>query len=313
MDTPTQGPRLLLTHPLALGLLAVLMFAMTIPMTRLAGGDAAMPQIPPLVVALGRGALAAVPAVLYLAWVRAPLPRRHEWPWLLGVVVGGPVVFPVCMGWAVHRVPAGHAAVVTGVLPLLTATLASWWMGQRAPWGFWLAGGVGIALVLGFVTVSHGASTSLWQAQGADAVLLLGMLGAAVAYVAGARATRQRPAAQVMSWALVLALPLTASGTLWVIAVDPVAAWAPHVGVPAWWALAYVALCSSWLGFFAWYAALARDTLRVSQLQLLQPFASMAIAAVGLGEHLHAWAPVFAVGVGLAVWAGQRQLQETRT
>ena len=82
-----------------------------------------------LLVALGRGALAALPAALYLGWVRSRRPSRAEWPWLMGVVLGGVMVFPACMGWAVRQVPAWHASVITGVLPLLTAVLASGWLG----------------------------------------------------------------------------------------------------------------------------------------------------------------------------------------
>ena len=82
-----------------------------------------------------------------------------------------------------------------------------------------------------------------------------------------------------------------------------------EVSSKTWWAFGYVALFSSWLGFFAWYAALARDPMRVSQLQLLQPFAAMALSAWLLGENVSPWAPVFAIGVAVSVWVGQRMIQ----
>ena len=303
LPAASSSPR----RPLALGLLAVAMFAMTIPMTRLATGSPEAPQLPPLMVALGRGALAAVPAALYLWWARARWPSRRELPWLLGVVLGGVIVFPACMGWAVRQVPAWHASVITGVLPLLTAGLASWWMGHRPSAGFWWFGSAGMALVLGFALATSSSLAVGWSGW-PDASLLVGMGGAAVAYVAGARAAQQRPASEVMSWALVLALPLTAPGLWWQWSLVA-SGWTALVRPEAWWALAYVALCSSWLGFFAWYAALAQDAMRVSQLQLLQPFGAMALSAWLLGEHVSAWAPLCAVGVAWCVWRGQAHLR----
>ena len=306
-NTPHHlSPSGLRLSPRTLGLLAVLMFAMTIPMTRLANGHGLHPQLPPLLVALGRGVLAALVAAAYLRWVRAPFPPRAVWPCLMGVVGGGVLAFPVCMGWAVRALPAWHASVITGVLPLLTAALAAWWLGHRPRLGFWLAGLVGVGLVLGFVLVSGAGTGEGWSAP--DAVLLLGLLGASVAYVAGAKAAQQVPSAQVMSWALVLALPVTLPGATWAWLREPglqVQAMAPST----WLAFVYVAVCSSWMGFFAWYAALARDAMRVSQLQLLQPFAAMGLSAVLLGEQVSPWAPVFACGVALAVWVGQKHIR----
>jgi len=298
-----------------LGLAAVLMFAMTIPMTRLANGHGLHPQLPPLFVALGRGVLAALVAGTYLWWVRAPFPPRAAWWQLLGVVLGGVLAFPVCMGWAVRAVPAWHASVITGVLPLITAALAAWWMGHRPRLGFWLAGLVGVALVLCFAALStpghghlavDGGADPSWSAP--DGVLLLGLVGASVAYVSGAKAAQSLPSAQVMSWALVLALPATLPGAALAWGHEPglqMQAIAPST----WLAFVYVAVCSSWLGFFAWYAALARDAMRVSQLQLLQPFAAMALSAVLLGEQLSPLAPLFACGVALAVWWGQKHIR----
>jgi drug/metabolite transporter (DMT)-like permease len=203
-------------------------------------------------------------------------------------------------------VPAWHASVVTGVLPLVTAALAAWWMGHRPRLGFWLAGLTGVSLVLLFA-LRTAPGPSLWQ--GSDAILLLGMVGASVAYVAGARAAQQMPTAHVMSWALVWALPLTVPGAWWAWDVEATATASRVIDPTAWLALAYVALCSSWLGFFAWYAALSRDAMRVSQIQLLQPFGAMALSALLLGEQVSLWAPVCAVGVGLCVWTGQKMIQ----
>ena len=103
-------------------------------------------------------------------------------------------------------------------------------------------------------------------------------------------------AEHVICWALVLALPLTLP-----LAVT---SWPGSSEIPikaaAWWSFGYLAVFSMWLGFFAWYRGLALGgTVRVSQVQLVQPFLSMLFAVPLLGERLD----VVTVGFGLAVIA----------
>jgi len=169
---------------LALGLLGVVIFAMTLPMTRLAVGDAAHPQLPPAFVTAGRAAVAGLLSLLYLAAVRAPRPARALWPALAVSALGTVVGFPLGIALALREVQAMHAAVVTGVLPLATALLAAWVWRQRPSAGFWACAVTGCALVLAFAA---------WQGGGhlvvADGWLLLAVVSAAVGYVAGARAS----------------------------------------------------------------------------------------------------------------------------
>ena len=77
----------------------------------------------------------------------------------------------------------------------------------------------------------------------------------------------------------------------------------PH----AWWGFAYLAVFSMWIGFFAWYRGLALGgTVRVSQVQLVQPFLSMLFAVPLLGEHLDAVTVGFGLAVIATVFAGKR-------
>jgi len=127
----------------------------------------------------------------------------------------------------------------------------------------------------------------------ADALLLLAMACAAVGYGVGAQLSQRMRADYVICWALVFSLPLNLPLALmqW-----PQAA----IKTEAWLAFAYVAVFSMWLGFFAWYRGLALGgTVRVSQMQLLQPFMSMLFAVPLLGESLDA----LTLGFGLAVIA----------
>lgn len=312
MHTILQAPTPISQHPLwprAIGLLAVLVFAMTIPMTRLANGSLADPQWPPLFVASARAALAGLLAVLHLLWVRAAWPAAAHRRWLLAIVLGGVMGFPLGMGWAVRIVPASHAAVITGLLPLCTAALSAWWLGHRPRMGFWAASvaGAGLMAVFAWTSARHpagGASLSLV----ADGTMLLGMFGASVAYVAGARLSREMPSSHVMSWSLVLAWPVTIALSVywWPPGVHSLSQAREQIRPEAWWGLAYVAVCSTWLGFFLWYAALARDAMRVSQLQLLQPLLAMLVSAMWLGEAVPTQAWLFALAVLWVVVVGQR-------
>ena len=278
-----------------LGALGVLIFSMTLPMTRLAVGDSADPQLPPAFVTAGRAVVAGLLSIGYLLVVGAPRPARRHWPALalsgLGTVVG----FPLFLALALRRVDAMHAAVVTGVLPLGTAVAGALLLSHRPSAGFWVCAGVGCALVIGYAA---------WAGSGAlsagDGLLLLAVLCASFGYVGGARAAASMPAEHVISWILVAALPLTLPAALWVSPQSPATG-------AAWLGFAYVSLFSMWLGFFAWYRGLALGgVVRVSQVQLLQPFLALLFAVPVLGEHLDPVSMVFALAVMAVVFIGRK-------
>lgn len=293
--TGTHSPFSDQTRGLLLGLLGVFIFALSIPMTRLAGGTAAAPQLDPVFVALGRAALAGLLAALYLYFSRAKLPLHTQIKPLLLTAAGVVFGWPLLLGWAVRSVDAVHAAVISGVLPLATATMAALLLRQRPSLGFWACALLGLALVLGFAGWRGAAGF-----QAADGLLLLAVLSASYGYVSGARLTAQMTPEQVISWVLVLSMPITLPMALW---TWPETAVAPS----AWGGFLYVSVFSMWLGFFAWYRALALGgTLRVSQVQVVQPFLSMLLAVPLLGEHLDGMTVLFAVAVLAVVWLGKR-------
>jgi len=296
MRNPTSPTPTDATRGLLLGAAGVLMFALTIPMTRLAGGSAAAPQLDPAFVAFGRAAVAGLLSLAWLAATGARRPRGGEWR-ALALTAGG-VVFgwPLLLGWAVREVDAVHASVVSGVLPLATAVIAARVLRQRPSAGFWACSLAGLALVVGFAAW-RGAGGLVW----ADGLLLGAVLCGAAGYVSGARLSQRFSAEQVICWVLVLSLPVTLPVAAWTRPAAPVAA-------SAWAGFAYVSLFSMWIGFFAWYRGLALGgTVRVSQVQVLQPFLSMLFAVPLLGERLDAVTVVFAAAVIAVVWLGKRQ------
>ena len=287
-----------------LGLLGVAIFALTLPMTRLAVGTPEAPQMSGLFIALGRAVVAAGLSALFLLATRAPRPRREDWLPLALTAAGVVFGFPLFSSVAMRYVEAVHAAVIIGVLPLATALVGALLHKQRPSPGFWICGVIGSALVVGFALVKSGSSLSL---HAADALLLAAVACAAVGYGYGARLSQRMRAEHVICWALVISLPLTLPFAFWSRPAAPVAA-------SAWWAFAYVAVFSMWIGFFAWYRGLALGgTVRVSQVQLVQPFLSMLFAVPLLGERLDAMTLGFALAVIATVFIGKKMPVQART
>ena len=283
------------TRGLLLGALGVLIFAATLPMTRLAVGDASAPQLPPAFVTAGRAGVAGLLSAAWLLILRAPFPARRHWPALFFSALGTVVGFPLFLALALRQVDAMHAAVVTGVLPLATAAVAALVFRQRASAGFWACALLGCALVIGFAA---------WQGSGglsaADGLLLLAVLSGAIGYVGGAQVAVALPAQQVICWVLVLSLPFTLPAMWWLQPQQP-------ASTAAWGGFAYVSLFSMWLGFFAWYRGLALGgVMRVSQVQLLQPFLALLFAVPILGERLQPATVAFALAVMAVVFIGRR-------
>jgi drug/metabolite transporter (DMT)-like permease len=288
------------TQGLWLGLLGVFIFALTLPMTRLATGTVDAPQLSPWFVTWGRAALAGVLSLIYLLLTRAPQPTPAQRGPLLLALAGNVVGYPLLLGWALRHVTASHAAVITALLPLATAAAAAWLMHQRARLGFWVFAGLGSALVafysvLRALQMGHGFGLT-W----ADTLLLGAVVAAALGYVAGAKVTADLGAEKVISWVCVMALPITLPGVWFTWPTQPIAS-------TAWLALLYVGVFSMWAGFFAWFRGLSLGgALRVSQTQLLQPFISILAAVPLLGESLDTMTLGFALLVVATVFMGRR-------
>jgi drug/metabolite transporter (DMT)-like permease len=283
---------------LLLGLLGVTIFALTLPMTRLAVGTEDAPQMSGVFIALGRAAVAGVLSIGFLLATRARWPTREELPPLLYTAAGVVFGFPLFTSVAMRYVEAVHAAVIVGVLPLATAAVGALLHRQRPSMGFWWCAALGSALVVGFAVLRSGDSGL--SLHPADALLLAAMACAAVGYGYGAKLSQRMRAEHVICWALVIAMPLTLPISLFT--------WPAHaLNTSAWWGFAYTAVFSMWLGFFAWYRGLALGgTVRVSQVQLVQPFLGMLFAVPLLGERLDLVTLGFALAVIATVFVGKR-------
>ncbi len=280
---------------MVLGLLGVTIFALTLPMTRLAVGDLVTPALSPAFVTAGRAAVAGMLAAVWLLLVRASRPppsvHRDVLVCALGTVLG----FPWALALALREVSASHAAVVTGLLPLGTSVVAALWLRQKASATFWACAVAGAGLVVVYAWIEGGGRPRL-----GDAWLLVAVACASVGYVAGARVARVIGSERTINWVLVTSLPLSFPAA-WL--------WMPSHAVPtaAWLGFGYVSVFSMWLGFFAWYRALAvGNMMRVSQVQLLQPFIAAFAAVPILGEILSSRTLLFTVAVVFVVLLARR-------
>ena len=278
-----------------LGFIGVAIFGATLPATRLA-----VASFDPWFITFARASGAALPAVILLAVLRRPFPRRHGF--LLSVAALALVVgFPGFSSLAMASVPAAHGGVVLGVLPLATAAAAVLVNGERPSPAFWLLAIVGAGLVAAFALRDSPGGPASGFAVG-DIWLAAAAASAALGYAISGRLARQMPGWEVISWALLIALPLAAPLTLLL--------WQPaYLAAPGshWAALGYLAAFSMFLGFFAWNAGLALGGIaRVGQVQLLQTFVTLAISAAILGEAISGEMLAFALAVSAIVLLGRK-------
>ena len=280
------------TLGLIIGTIGVIIFGVTLPMTRIA-----VVSLDPWFVTMGRAALAGLVALCVLVVLKRTVPTRSELMRLGVAAVFVIVGFPGFTGFAMRLVPASHGGVVLGILPLVVALFGAIAARERPSFGFWLSALAGAALVIGF---------SLRDGEGGfglgDVLLLGAVLSAASGYTVLAGLTKSRPGWEVISWTVVISLPVTLPFAVLTAPSDLFAVPLPH-----WGAFLYLGLMSQYVGFFFWNTGLAMGgQARVSQTQLLQTFVTLAFAAWVNGEQVDLLTWIFAVAVVGVVLIGRR-------
>lgn len=290
VDQQTRRQR----QALFLGLLGVVIFGLTMPATR-----AAVLELDPVFITLGRALLAAALAAVTLAVARPQPPQRRDWGRLFWFSLCSIIGFPLLMTIAMQYAPASHAAVVLAVLPLLTAMAGVIVARERPSFGFWACGVAGTLVVLLYAILSGSGSGDLhW----ADLLLAAAALAAATAYALGGEMSRRVGGWEVISWALVVSAP--AILVLFIVLAPPVN-W--RASAPAWTGFLYVAVFSQFLGFFAWNKGMSLGGIaKIGQMQLLQPFVTLVAAYFLLGETIGWMEVLFSAAVVGLVALGWR-------
>jgi drug/metabolite transporter (DMT)-like permease len=254
------------------GLIGVLIFSGSLPATRVA-----VLEFDPVFLTVARATIAAVLALALLLLFKEKRPAREQLLSLFIVALGVVIGFPLLTALALQYVTSAHSIVFVGLLPLATAAFGVLRGGERPRLAFWVFSILGSLLVVAFA-LSQGLTAS----PTGDILMLLAILACGLGYAEGAKLSRTLGGWQVISWALVLSLPLVAVLS-WVYRPDSFSG----ISTPAWFSLGYVSLFSMLIGFVFWYRGLAQGGIAaVGQLQLLQPFFGLTLAATLLHEQV---------------------------
>ncbi|WP_313130650.1 DMT family transporter [Pseudescherichia vulneris] len=274
------------------GLLGVIIFSSSLPATRVAVLD-----MDPFFLTFLRASIAGILATALIVTFREKRPLRSQLVPLVIVALGVVVGFPLLTALALQHVTSAHSIVFLGLLPLTTAIFGVLRGGERPRVAFWIFSVLGSLLVVGFALSQH-ASASLTG----DLLMFAAIIVCGLGYAEGAKLTRELGGWQVISWALIVALPfmLIASFTT---RPESLSAFS----TPTWVALGYVSLFSMLIGFIFWYKGLAMGGIAtVGQLQLLQPFFGLGLSAALLHETVDPLMLASTLGVILCV-AGSRK------
>ena len=268
------------TKGMLIGFLGILVFSLTLPVSKIA-----VLTFNPYFIAFGRAFLAGLVALAYLAYIQAPLPSKTDVAKFAVIALGVVFGFPIFTTVAMKEGSSSHGAVILGMMPLATTVVGVIRFKERPSIGFWLISLLGAALVMTYALLkSSGSFTYI------DGLLVLGGICACIGYVEGGELSRRINPRIVISWALVISLPINAVMAYFTFSSDY---WSADATALI--SFVYLSLFPMYLGFFFWYEGLAIGGIaRVSQVQLIQPFCTLLAASVLLGDHLTLINMVFA-------------------
>lgn len=274
------------------GFIGVVLFGGSLPATKLA-----VMEMDPIFVTTARATIAGILALSVLVLYKEKRPENTQIFSLIIVSMGCVIGFPLLSSLALQYITSAHSIVFLGLLPLTTAIFGVIRGGEHPRPIFWLFSGIGSLLVIGYA-IAQGISAS----PIGDILMLIGVVVCGLGYAEGAKLSKTLGGWQVISWALVLALPIMLPVCIIHFPLSAI-----DIRVQAWAGLAYVSLFSMFIGFIFWYRGLAQGGIAaVGQLQLLQPFFGLALAAYFLNEQISIGMIGVTLGVILCVAATKR-------
>lgn len=257
----------------------------------------------PLFAVASRMVLGVLVCLALLALLRQPL-RWHRAA-RLTYLAGGLGLWGAMTSvyWAARLIPSGLISVLFGLTPVVTGVLAALWLGERLLTPARLLGlGLGIAGLGIIFGLSLGAGTQ--GAWGLAAVLLSVHIHAASA-VWVKRVGAGLGALEVTTGSLLVAVPLF---TLSWLLLD--GTWPRDVPTQATWAIVYLGVFGSALGFILYFHVLARMAAsRVALITLLTPVLALLIGMLANGEAIGireiAGTGVILAGLAIYQWGGR--------
>lgn len=269
------------------GFIGMVLFSGSLPATRVA-----VLEFNPVLLTVARASIAGILALITLLVFREKRADRKQIIPLAIVALGVVAGFPLLSALALKYVTSAHSIVFIGILPVTTAIFGIIRGGERPKPIFWVFSIIGSLLVVGYAVAQGLTASPVGDMLMLGAVILCGL-----GYAEGAKLTKILGGWQVISWALVLSLPVMLPLTFVYMPVS-----FEGISTGAWVSLAYVSLFSMFIGFVFWYKGLAQGgTATIGQLQLLQPFFGLALAAWLLHEKVSIGMIAVTIGVILCV------------
>ncbi|MBG6029957.1 DMT family transporter [Proteus hauseri] len=274
------------------GFIGMLIFSGSLPATK-----AAVLGFDPLFLTAARATIAGLLSLAMLLLYKEKLPTFKQWVSLTVVSLGVVVGFPLLTAIALQEITSAHSLVFLALLPLSTAIFAVIRGGEKPRPIFWFFSVIGSLLVMGYA-LSQGGASSI----SADLLMIASVIVCGLGYAEGATLTKALGGWQVICWALIVSLP-----PMLILSFILMPEELTTISVSAWVGLGYVSLFSMLIGFIFWYKGLSQGGIAtVGQLQLLQPFFGLGLAAVLLHESVNLLMLFVTIGVIFCV-AGSRK------
>lgn len=239
----------------------------------------ALGQMPPLLFATLRFAVAVLPAVFFLPRPNVPWRNLAAYGLLIGVGQFG-LLFVAMNG----HISPGLASLVIQIQVFFTIGLSMVLSGERLQRIQWLALAMATAGIGVIVLHTDGTTTLLGLG-----LILLAALSWAGGNIVSRNAGRVNMVAYVV-WSSLFAVPPLMVLSIAVEGWDAVSAGVRSADLMTWLAVAWQAWGNSLFGYAAWGWLLARyPAATITPMALLVPLFGMGGAALWLGEGLPAW------------------------
>ena len=281
------------------GFVGILIFSLTPVATKIALGSSNN-ELSAEFITFGRSAVAGFLALLYLLSFKKKIPQKSDLMNFSIIALCLTIGFPLSLSYGLIYSTSIHAGVILAFLPLATAIFASFYFKQRASISFWLCALTGSIIIIIYILIHNQNVNTNFKISHYDILFCIAVIAAAIGYNFGAKLTKSMLSADVISWALVLALPVHFTLAIYYFPKT-------EINIISWLAFLYVAIFSQWIGFFAWYKGLdIGGAVRVSQIQLLMPFFTFAFSIYLLGETLDFLTIIFSIAIILLIYLSRK-------
>ena len=304
-----------------IGFLAILLFAGTIPATKLV-----LEIYSPLHVTALRASCATLFAIIFFIYLKLKNLQKKDYISLKNsarfkvneiyelLVIGLLIVFgfPGAVAFALAEVSSAYTAVILSMLPLCLSAAAVIMAKEKPPLLFWFYSFAAAALVGIFMVNEYTMGVSLHKLDIQRFVLgnfwlFVACICAAVGYTKSASLNKKISGFSIISWSLCLTSPISflLSFLLWP-KNHSIQNAIEHSGSLL--GIMYLGLLSMFIGNCLWSIALSRGGIaKIGQMQFLQPFITIFLSYWLLSELIKKEMIFFACAVTVVVILGQRQ------